>query len=198
MLTGKLSLNHPALNLRPELAKFASKGDEAKVVLFEPGDSLELQQTLHRVADLNSETATKLRDAKVRNPEEREYWREADGLRRELGEGWVELNNQSSQGLETAWNLAFSATFGLASTVIGSAESLGHGIERIGLYKQTSKEGILDQYSDISRLSGDHYHNNLREEPDPTPLFDNSASPQAHLLVDTKQGVAILENSANS
>ena len=198
MLTGKLSLNHPALNLRPELAKLTSKSEEAKVVLFEPGDSVELQQTLHRVAELNSEASTKLGDAKVRNPDELDYWDEADGLRREVGAGWVELNQHASQALETASNLAFSATFGLAPMVIGSAENLGHGIERIGLYKQTSKEGILDQYSDISRLSGDHYHNRLSEDQDPIPLFDNSASPAAHLLVDTKQGVAVLDNSANS
>lgn len=84
---------------------------------------------------------SRLRGAKESSADHREYWQATDTVREEVGSRWATLNDGSAQSLRALKDVAFSTTFGLGPMTIGSAESAGDGVERLGLYQQTSKEG---------------------------------------------------------
>ena len=199
MLSGSISLKHPGLNLRPEFTSALKEKDDARVILFDTQDQVDLGQTLDRVAQINSNAARSLKEGDAAFAKA-----EANGeLRFELIEEprenassqILDLKSLSETSLKTAANLASAAAFALGPVIMGSAENLSDGIQKLDFYKQTSQEGLINSASEFAYVTGDSYHNRVsRRDGNENPLFDTESAPTGSLMVDLQNGVAVLED----
>jgi hypothetical protein len=204
MISGRLSLHHPALNLRPEFKSQASPDPESSVILFDAKGQTDLGKVLQASAALNVSAAEQLTSAndaytkaKSSGQSPFEIVTESRGKFRK---GWSELKEMSEVSLKTAASLASSASSHLGAVIMGSSEMLAEGVQRIDFYTQTSSEGLIGNASVFAPLTGDSYRSRLEgsisggKVVTATPLFDPLDDPSGSMVVDTKMGIAVLQD----
>lgn len=205
MLSGSISLKHPSLNLRPEFTAAVHKPEDAEVVLFDTQDQADLGATLEQVTILNSEAAKeiKLGNAEYTRAEAagEHGFKQLEQRRRGITSKWVDLNKLSEASLKTASSLASRASYSLGPVIMGACENLAGGVQKIALYPQTSREGLIGQGSGLADLTGDSYRNTKVDTSMSggvvqieDPLFNPASTPSGNLIVDSRSGVAVLED----
>mgnify|MGYP000238727727 CR=1 FL=1 len=200
MLSGSISLKHPGLNLRPEFTSAVKNKEDARVALFEVHDRTELGQTLDKLAQINSSAARALKDAKVAESLDESQWNLWEQSRKTAGSQFNDLKSLSEASLRTASHLAFAAASFLGPAVVGGVEHLSDDIQKLGLYQQTSQESLIHSSSEFAHLSGDSYSTRVQEKVvdgevvNENPLFNTESAPIGSLIVDLKNGVAVIED----
>jgi hypothetical protein len=209
MISGNLSLKHPALRARPEFLAATESVEKPTLVLFDTQASEQLGDAFQESASINQDAAKLLKSniasyksAVTRGDSDAEF-AEMD-KRSETGNGitkrWSALSKTAEEALATTAQLASQATTFLGPVILGNYHQLADGVHKMDFFPQTSKEHLIGYGSNLSSLTGDSYSNRLGtsisggEVTVDTPLFDSEASAAGVIFVDSQSGMAVIQD----